>query len=175
MTGPGEAPVRRGPGRLLRRYYGAGPLHLLSLVACFALAGYAVSRLVASGPAERVLVWFVGAFLAHDLVVWPLYALADRSALRLARHHPERLPTVPWINHLRVPVVISASLLAVSFPLVLRLSEPVYHAASGLTETPFLGRWLLVTGIAFAASAVLYALRLGRALRRAAPVAADPG
>jgi hypothetical protein len=151
---------------VFRRRYGAGPLHLLALVACFALTGYVITRILDGHQALRILVWFVAAAVAHDLVLWPLYALADRTAVGLARRHPERLPQVPWVNYLRVPVLISALTLAVSFPLVLRLSEPTYHAASGLTENPYLGRWLLVTGVAFAVSAVLYALRLGLARRK---------
>ncbi|MGH7747292.1 MAG: hypothetical protein ACRDY0_02255 [Acidimicrobiales bacterium] len=149
--------------RWLKRHYGAGPLHLLSMAACFVLAAYAASRLVASGPVTRIAVWFVGAAVAHDLVLWPLYALADRGGVRAARRDPSRLPRVPWINHVRVPVILAGVLLAVSFPLVLGLSERNYHAFTGLSQAPFLGRWLLVTGSLFAASAVLYAVRLGRA------------
>jgi ABC-type transport system involved in cytochrome c biogenesis permease subunit len=149
-----------------RRHYGAGPLHLLSLVACVAFAGYVATRILAGPEAIRILVWFAGAAVAHDLILWPLYAVADKGAVVAARRHPERLPKVPWINHLRVPAVLSAVLLAVSFPLVFRWSEPTYHAASGLTEAPYLGRWLLVTGVAFGLSAVLYALRVGRVMAR---------
>ena len=150
----------------LPRRYGAAPLHLLALLSCFALAGYVVTRVLAGPEGLRILVWFAGAAIAHDLFLWPLYALADMTAVAAARRHPERLPKVPWINHLRVPVVLSAFMLAVSFPLVFHLSEPAYHAASGRTENPYLGRWLLLTGMAFGLSAVLYALRMGRAMAR---------
>ena len=152
----------------LRQRYGAGPLHLLSLVACFTLTGYVVSRVLTAPHHLQILVWFAGAVIIHDLVLFPLYALADRSlaAAAASRRHPDRLPDVPWINHLRVPAVVSGTLLAVSFPLVLRLSERTYHAASGLSTAPYLNRWLLVTGTLFAGSALLYALRLGRASGR---------
>jgi hypothetical protein len=150
----------------LRRHYGAGPLHLLSLLASFALAGYVASRILGSANWGWIVVWFAGAVIAHDLVLWPLYTLVDRSAIRAARRHPERLPPVPWINHVRVPAVISALLLSISFPLVLRLEPRTYQAATGLTPSLYLDRWLLVTGVLFAASGVLYALRLGRAVRR---------
>jgi hypothetical protein len=150
----------------LRRRYGAAPLHLLSLLCCLALAGYGATRVLAGPEGLRILVWFAAAAVAHDLVLWPLYALADVTLVAVARRHPERLPKVPWTNHLRIPVVVSAVMLAVSFPLVFRLSEPAYHAASGLTENPYLGRWLLLTGMAFGLSAVVYALRLGRAIAR---------
>jgi hypothetical protein len=148
-----------------RRHYGAGPLHLLSLLACFALSGYIVTAMYHAGHGERILVWFAGAILGHDLVLFPLYALADRSEGWLtARRHPQRLPAVPWINHVRVPVVLSFMLLAISFPLVLDWSNRSYHAATGLTLAPYEGRYLLIVAVLFAASAVLYAARLGRAV-----------
>ena len=146
------------------RHYGAGPLHLLSLVACFALTGYVVNRVLSAPHHLQILVWFVAAVVVHDLVLFPLYALADRSLATAAtrRRHPDRLPDVPWINHVRVPAVLSATLLVVSFPLVFRFSERSYRAATGLSTDPYRNRWLLVTGILFAGSALLYALRLGR-------------
>ena len=160
--------------KLFRRYYGAGPLHLLALIACFALSGYVVDDMYRAAHGQRILVWFVGAVIGHDLVLFPLYALADRSAGWLgARSRAERLPAVPWINYVRVPVVMSVLLLAVSFPLVLNLSNRTYQAATGLTVAPYEGRYLLVVAALFGVSAVLYALRLGRAAR-AAPAASDP-
>ncbi len=158
----------------LRRRYGAGPLHLLSLLACFALGGYAVTRIVGQAGWVKIFAWFVLCLVAHDLIGWPLYAIADRSAVRLSRRHPERLPAVPWINHLRVPAVISAVLLGISFPLVLRLSQAYYLASTGFTENAYVGNWLLVTGILFVASAVIYAVRVGRARRRAQEAAPAP-
>jgi hypothetical protein len=96
-----------------------------------------------------------------------------------ARRHPQRLPHVPWINHLRVPVFLSAIWLMVSFPLVLRLTPGAYHRATGLTPDVYLGRWLGLVGAAFAASALLYAFRVGRSVRRAKVVGrastASPG
>ena len=35
--------------RTLRRYYGAGPAHLVGLLACFAVAAYAVTRVLGEG------------------------------------------------------------------------------------------------------------------------------
>jgi hypothetical protein len=160
--------------KLFRRYYGAGPLHLLALIACFALSGYVVDDMYHAAHGQRILVWFLGAVVGHDLVLFPLYALADRSAGWLgARFRPDRRPAVPWINYVRVPVVMSVLLLAVSFPLVLNLSNRTYQAATGLTVAPFEGRYLLVVAALFGTSAVLYALRLGRAMT-ARPTASDP-
>ena len=68
-----------------RRRYGAHPLHLLTLLASFALVGYVISLLgVHSLWNDRVwwqsiIVWFLGAIVLHDLVLFPFYALADRS------------------------------------------------------------------------------------------------
>ena len=44
------------------RWYGASPLHLLALLACFGLAGYAAARLIPSRPLS-VIAWFLGAVI----------------------------------------------------------------------------------------------------------------
>lgn len=77
--------------RRLLLWYGANPLHLLALLGCFALAGYAAARLVSSRPLA-VAVWFAGAVAGHDLLLMPLYSLADRSAMAAIRHRAPRLP-----------------------------------------------------------------------------------
>lgn len=161
--------------RWFRRHYGAGPLHLLGLLAAFAVAGYVASRIAGVPLAMRIGIWFVAGVVAHDLLLWPLYTVVDRVAVVAARRHPERLPKVPWINHLRVPVVLSAVWLMISFPLVLRLTPGSYRSATGLTADIYLGRWLLLSAIAFVASAVIYAIRLGRAVRRERTPRAVPG
>jgi hypothetical protein len=161
--------------RALARHYGAGPLHLLTLVACFALSGYVVSRVLSVPHHLQILVWFGGALIIHDLLLFPLYALADRSLAGAARRRSRAASAVPWINHVRVPAVLSGVTLAVSFPLVFRFSERTYHAATGLSTAPYLDRWLLVTAIAFGASAVIYAVRLALAAGRPpAGVSASP-
>lgn len=153
--------------RWLRRRYGAGPLHLLALIACLAFVGYIVTRVHDQGELVKIVAWFVLSLVLHDLVLWPLYALADRGLLRRAGRHPDRLPRVPWINYVRVPAIMSATLLGISLPLILRRSEATYQAATGLTESVYAGRWLLVTAGLFALSAVLYAVRLGTEAARA--------
>jgi hypothetical protein len=145
------------------RWYGSGPLHLLVLVASFALTGYAMVRLFAVQPLE-VAVWFVGAAVLHDLILLPLYSLADLSALSVLRHRATAGPTVPWINYLRVPAFLSGLLLLVWFPLVFRLAVP-YPGDTGLSDSVYLGRWLAITGVLFAASAVAFAMRLRRVRR----------
>ena len=117
------------------RWYGASPLHLLALLACFGLAGYAAARLVSSHPVA-VVAWFVGAVIGHDLLLMPLYSLADRSAMAAVRHREPQLPATPWINYLRVPAALSGLLLLVWFPLILRLQSP-YHASTTLSADPY--------------------------------------
>jgi hypothetical protein len=144
--------------RLLLRWYGAGSLHLLALLACFGLAGYAAARFVSSRPLA-VAVWFVGAAAGHDLLLVPLYSLADRSALAALRHRAPHRPAAPWINYVRVPAALSGLLLLVWFPLILRLQSP-YHASTTLSADPYAWHWLAVTGTLFLLSAVAFALRL---------------
>ena len=149
------------------RWYGASPLHLLALLACFGLAGYAAARLVSSHPVA-VVVWFLGAVIGHDLLLMPLYSLADRSAMAAVRHREPQLPATPWINYVRVPAALSGLLLLVWFPLILRLQSP-YHASTTLSADPYVWHWLAVTGALFLLSAVAFALRLRRQSRTAAP------
>ena len=157
----------------LRRRYGDGPLHLILSVACLAFAGYLVWTVLPAPNSVRLLVWIAAAAAVHDLVLWPLYALMDRVLGPIARKRRGNdgihRPSVPLINYIRVPAVLSAVMLLISFPLVLRHSEPAYHTATGLTEQPYLGRWLLLSGCAFGGSALLYVARLLRSkLRRGA-------
>jgi hypothetical protein len=167
---------RTRPGRI-RHWYGANPLHLLALLAAFALAGYAVRAVIVAGQFRGFAIWFAVAIIGHDLLLFPLYTLADQSVQRLlpwtARRRQGRpgssaqVPGPPLINYVRIPVAFSLLLLLTFFPLILGLSEPEYHRASGLTTQPYLWRWLAVTGVLFAASAVVYALAWRRAAARA--------
>jgi hypothetical protein len=169
-----------------RRHYGAGPLHLVGLLACFAVAAYAVTRVLDESGWTSVFQWFVGCLVLHDLIGWPIYTAADRLLLRAQRRRagrPRILPpdaggptediitrerlVVPWANHVRFPTVISAVLLAMFFPLIFRLSGPLYVSTTGFNENAYLTNWLIVTGIVFAGSAVIYLLRVGRAHKRA--------
>ncbi|MFI2645102.1 hypothetical protein [Streptomyces sp. NPDC018610] len=151
-------------GRFVR-WYGSSPLHLLAVVCSFALTGYAVVRLFAVRPLA-VAVWFVGAAVVHDLILLPLYSLADLAVLDVLRHRPTRAPRLPWINHLRVPAFLSGVLLLVWFPLILGLSAP-YPGAAGLSEDVYLGRWLAITGVLFGVSAVAFARTVRRSRRGA--------
>jgi hypothetical protein len=144
--------------RWFKRWYGANPLHLLAMLGCFALAWYAGAGLLHAKPVG-VVVWFAGAVVGHDLILMPLYALADKSVMTVFRHRPPKLPTVPWINYLRVPVVLSGILLLIWFPLIFRIPSH-FPRTTDLSLDPYLGHWLLVTGALFLLSAVVFAVRL---------------
>ncbi len=213
--------VRRVPG-WVRRWYGANPLHLLALLAAFALAGYAVHAVMAAGQWTGFAEWFAVAIIGHDLLLFPLYSLADLSLRHLlpggshgrlpevkpatrgpfeparpavvppgtappgratpaiarpaaataaahpAAAHPAAVAQAwpPLLNYVRIPVIFSLLLLLTFFPMILGLSAPELHRASGLGTGPYVWRWLGVTGAMFAISAVTYALRTRRAGHR---------
>ena len=223
--------VRRWSG-WIRRWYGANPLHLLALLAAFALAGYAVHAVMAAGQWTGFAEWFAVAIIGHDLLLFPLYSLADMSlrhllpggshgrppapepvtrapfeafqpggtrppapsgppaaaavsrsawfqpaGVRPARAQPAGVRPAraqragvqgawpPLLNYVRIPVIFSLLLLLTFFPMILGLSEPELHRASGLGTGPYLWRWLGVTGAMFAISAGCFALRTRRSAR----------
>ncbi len=153
----------------LRRHYGAGPLHLVGLLACFAIAAYAVTRILGQSGWKGIMLWFVVCLVGHDVIGWPVYSLADRIAVRAQRRNGAgREPLVPWVNHVRAPTVISAVLLGLFFPLIFRLSNANYLTSTGFSEDVYLTNWLAVTGILFAGSGAIYLLRVVLARRRGA-------
>jgi hypothetical protein len=148
----------------LRHAYGARLAHLALLAGCFAFAGYVVDRVLKVPYAWMIGVYFVAAAVLHDFVLFPLDALVDRVIRRI------RLPSghgaaPPLVNHIRIPALLSGLLFLMFFPLVLGLGEHTYRSATGLGTGPYLGRWLLVTGILFAGSGLIYLGRLWRAGR----------
>jgi hypothetical protein len=152
----------------LRSAYGDSPLHLLAVLASFAIAGYAFLRIVESPSALGTLVWFAGAAIAHDLIAFPLY-----SALNLIAHRGVEGPgdaweesrRVPLINHLRIPAFLSLLALLMFFPLILGLDATNYERDAGLSPDLFLTRWLGLCAALFLGSALIYAVRLRRAAR----------
>lgn len=162
-----------------RRLYGAGPLHLIAVVASLAVAGWAADRVFEVSSAVSFLSWFAIALLAHDLVFFWAYAVTDRLTARavgaLERAGVDSSPRRPRaINHLRIPAFVSGVLFVVWFPLILGLDDLAYRGVTGLPPEPYLERWLAVTGALFAASGLLYAARLGRD-RAARPSTASRG
>jgi hypothetical protein len=147
-----------------RRLYGAGPLHLLVLLGCFSVVGYATAQIKTDPNLPRILIWFAAAVIVHDLVAYPLYSLLDRVAHGVLGRL--KAPRVSPLNYLRIPTLASCLLFAVYFPGIIRQGGPSLHAASGQSQHPYLGRWLLLTATAFAVSGVAYATRLIRTRRR---------
>lgn len=143
------------------------PFQILLLACSFALAGYAGVRLFA-GDWQGVALWLVGAALLHDLVLLPLYAVADRAVARTLRVTGRREGTM----YVRVPAALSGLLLLVWFPLITGMVDRPYRSATGLSTDGFLARWLLISAALFAGSALLLALRelrLRRATKRRPP------
>lgn len=163
--------------RTFKRQVGANPLEFLALVSSFALIGYVLSVLEirhlwnTSVWWKSILVWFLGALLAHDLLLFPLYALADRSlaagSRAVARRNKRRVVSVAPLNYLRLPLLGSGLLLLLFFPGIIQQGKGAYLRATGLTQAPYLDRWLVLSGSMFLLSAVLYAIRVGRAAHRA--------
>jgi hypothetical protein len=139
-------------------WYGAGPLNLLAMIACFALSGYAAAELLPNN-AFGILLWFIGAIIGHDLLLVPLYTLADRSATAVLRHRRPAPATLPWVNYLRIPAALSGMLLLIWFPLIFRLPRR-FPDTTTLSLDPYLWHWLGVTGALFLLSAAALALRL---------------
>ncbi len=149
-----------------RRHYGAGPLSLVGLLACFAVAAYAATRVLQEGGWAGVFLWFILCVVAHDLIGWPVYAWVDRRLQRAeSRQAAKRGLLIPWINYVRAPAVISGVLFAIAFPLIFRLSDADYLRATGFSEDVYLFNWVGVTALLFAISGALYAGRW--AMRRA--------
>ena len=157
-----------------RTVYGSNPLHLLTLVAGFALFGYVLATMkpvTLWNPDtwwQSIAVWFAAAIIANDLVLFPVYAIVDRILVAANQIRPMGETSVSVLNHLRVPALGAALTLVVFLPGIIEQGAPAYVAATGQTQEPFLGRWLLLTAAMFGASAVVYAVRLGLA-RRATP------
>jgi hypothetical protein len=134
---------------------------------CFAVAAYAVTRVFGVSGWKGILLWFAVCLIGHDLIGWPIYTAADRILIRTQQRHPGRRESlVPWVNHVRVPVIISGILLAMFFPLIFRLSQAKYTGYTGFNENVYLANWLAVTAVLFATSSLIYFLRLGLSRRR---------
>ena len=159
----------------LRRFYGSHPLHLLAMVAGVALAGYIAFTFKPAtlwNPQawwQSIAVWLAAAIIFHDLVLFPLYALADRLlgiATRRRRRRSSGQLRVPVLNYVRIPTLGSGLSLLMFFPGIMKQGAATYVAATGQTQEVFLGRWLLLTAAMFSGSAFWYAIRLVLGHRR---------
>jgi hypothetical protein len=172
----------RTPIVRFRAFYGNNPLHFLVTVTSFALAGYVV---LVMGPAtlwnrqvwwQSILVWFLAAVVGHDFILFPLYALADRSlTAALGAMRGRRVvssPQVSPLNYLRIPTMAAGLSFLLFFPGIIQQGQFTYFAATGQTQQPFLGRWLLLVAALYGLSALAYAARLA-AGRRGQPTDTD--
>ncbi len=159
----------------MRPAYGAGPAHLLAMLLCLGVGGYAVVELGWSALWnedtwwQSIAVWFVGAVVVHDLVLFPAYAAVDRLLVRTARSRAPGQPdadSVPALNHIRTPLLAIGLLTLMFFPGIIRQGSSSYQAATGQTQDPFLFRWLVLCGVILAVSGFLYAVRVARVRRR---------
>ena len=147
----------------MRRLYGAGVAHAAVMIVSFVLAGAAVLTLGVDAlwNSDRwwqsIAVWFVGAAVLHDLVLYPLYSLADR-ATRPTRHWTVR--QVPVRQHIRVPALGAALTLLVFFPGILNTDDTAIVAATGMNRDPYLERWLWVVAALVATSVVVFLVRV---------------
>jgi hypothetical protein len=161
---------------MIRRRYGAGPLHLLVHVAGIAAGAYALSRAFGAEFAPMPLnlaLWLLLGALLHDLVLLPAYSALDALARRVVGRTGGRT-AVPAINHVRVPAVVSGVVLLVYAPRIVDRQPRNVVNALGHPPPDYLGRWLALTGAVAALSAVVYAIRVLMASRSPARRRRDP-
>jgi hypothetical protein len=150
--------------RALSARYGASPLHFLGHVALFVVSAWAILNVLDFPGWVDWLLWFAGAAVLHDLVVLPLYTGLDHLLQRTGGRVRRR----PLTNYVRVPVVLAASLMLVSFPLVLDRAPGNFQRVAGFAPTGYLGWWLAISLAAVLLSGLWYVVRLVRVDRRGA-------
>jgi hypothetical protein len=146
-----------------RRRYGANATHLAAHLAGFAIAALAFDRIFSSGDVKQLCLWYLGFVIAHDLIFVPAYTGLDRLfRATIARLPLPRRTSVPVLNYVRTPALISGLLLIIYLPLISRRSDGEYFALSGHHLTHYLRNWLLITATLFVGSGLIYALRVAR-------------
>jgi hypothetical protein len=145
--------------RSVRGVYGAGPLQLAVTLLSFALAAYAAS-IVAGDPLwPWMAVWFVAAVVVHDGLLSPLAGVLDTVLRFSLRWFPRRPARATTVNYIRVPALGAALTFLLFLPGIIRQGEPVVIGQSGLDQSPFLGRWLLLVASMVVISALTYVIR----------------
>jgi hypothetical protein len=127
---------------------------LLVHLALLPLCAWALAQLFSvssAKAAQGIAIWLLAAAIVHDLLLVPLYAGLDRAA-RVALRGTR-------VNYVRIPAGLSLLLLGVFWGTVADKGEGAYHAVSGRSFDGYFTRWLIVTGVLFAASAVIYLAR----------------
>ena len=134
----------------LRGFYGAHPLHLAAVLGCLALAGLAAVRTTVNPAWAWMAVWFAAAIVAHDLVLFPAYAAADRALVGTLGAR---------VNYVRIPLLGCGLTFLLFFPGIVRQGAFWYRAATGQDQEPYLARWLMLCVALFAASALTLVTR----------------
>ncbi len=108
-----------------------------------------------------------------------MYALADRTLTagsaavngRSRTSPPHILP----LNYVRIPALATAVLLLLFFPGIIEQGSESFVAATGFTQEPYLRRFLMLTAVIFAVSALAYAVQLALLYhRRSAQAEPEP-
>jgi hypothetical protein len=133
------------------RTYGAGPVHLIAHLALLPLAAWALLQVFAVDGTDRILLWLVGAVIAHDLILLPLYALLDRAS--------QRVLAGTAVNYIRIPAGLSLLLALVYWPQIGGKGDPQFRRVSGAGFDAPVERWLLATAALFAISGVVLLAR----------------
>jgi hypothetical protein len=161
---------------LVKRLYGENLLHLIVLVGALALVAYTISVLGVQSlfnPKvwwQSIAVWFAVAVIGHDLILFPLYALAERLLPTGRRDAKSANPhRVPVTNYVRMPTLATGLTFALFLPGIIQQGAFTYNAATGLTQEPFLARWLLLVAGFYLASAVCYVVKSVMTRTRPAP------
>lgn len=148
---------------VFRRLYGDHVLHLIVVVAALALGAYTISVLGVDAlfnPRvwwQSIAVWFAVAVIGHDLILFPLYALAERLLPKRRRGAKPADPRrVPIVNYLRLPTLATGLTFAMFLPGIIEQGAFTYTAATGLTQEPYLSRWLLLVAGFYVTSAICY-------------------
>lgn len=150
--------------RRLARLYGDSPVHLLAHLVLLPLAVWAVLTYADFRGAGAALVWFIGALIAHDLVLLPFYSVLDRVVVKA------RLRGIRVVNFVRAPAFVSASLFLAFAPMILREGYSTLAFVSGREPEGYTTRWLLATAILFGLSALALAVQVLRAKPLPTPV-----
>jgi hypothetical protein len=147
--------------RRFRARYGAAPLHLIAVTASFVIVAAAVVNwLHLRTHIGNILLWYLGCLLLADFLLIPLAAVLDRIASgRTARRTAEAGRRTGWA-YVRVPAMLSGLMLLVFLPLIAGLGDSTFQGTVGVAPSDrYLVRWLVASGVMFASSGLLYALR----------------
>ena len=138
-------------------------------LAVVAVAAFAMSRTfeVASTDDLNFVIWLVAGAILHDIVLLPIYSIADLVSRLAMSDHPLR--RIRAANHVRVPAAISLVVLLVYSPTILDRNPGTFERLSGRPQaTDPLEAWLWITLGLFVVSGAALAIRLLLERRRQA-------